>query len=381
MAGNAVGPYNPRALPDLDTLLQDVLDPLAEQAFPIAQWTRPAIVSTFIPVKKFIDTIKIFSTIDDTNIRNEIVAEGVKHNKFLAANVCSIRSFFDFCLWLKKPEGMAIMTAAMKRLRLQKRALHGLTLDDVSINSCLSEQRNELYQKLKTVRAQYDDYISEMRRLITIAEEEKEIELHNVKAEFVPASEWEEPSEADLNQQCWERYTAVCQAEGRITMELTEESLSDITANYMDEIRGLKTKEFMEQGSRKDDLKVWVERKILELDQIGERKRAGTFRHYLENAGGQVVEEVRAAATQRSTARMRHRPGGRRTRPEVDQANIISDRLRKRMRGFIDGQEQATDQQVDRAGPANDEMPIREPEIRGAEGAAGVNRGDDSPQP
>ncbi|DAZ91025.1 TPA_asm: fusion protein [Myosoton aquaticum amalgavirus 2] len=277
MAGNAVGPYNPRALPDLDTLLQDVLDPLAEQAFPIAQWTRPAIVSTFIPVKKFIDTIKIFSTIDDTNIRNEIVAEGVKHNKFLAANVCSIRSFFDFCLWLKKPEGMAIMTAAMKRLRLQKRALHGLTLDDVSINSCLSEQRNELYQKLKTVRAQYDDYISEMRRLITIAEEEKEIELHNVKAEFVPASEWEEPSEADLNQQCWERYTAVCQAEGRITMELTEESLSDITANYMDEIRGLKTKEFMEQGSRKDDLKVWVERKILELDQIGERKRAGTF--------------------------------------------------------------------------------------------------------
>ncbi|UXX34128.1 coat protein [Pseudostellaria heterophylla amalgavirus 1] len=370
MSSGGSSAWRPTAVVDLSKDLEDVLDSLAEQHFPISGWTRSEITKNYIPVKKFIEAARVFCLLPDIDVRRSIASEAVKRDFFSAADSCTIRQFYDFCFWLKSREGAAVVAAAQKKQKLVKKAGINMTVPQVALVSCLQEQRSEYFQSVKARRVAYDNHIAELRRLIAIAEEEREIDLHNLEVDYCPAAMWEEPNEADLNKLCWERYLAQCVAEGHNPLELNEDNLADITRSYTEDVRGQLMVEFLKQHNYTDDLRVWVEKRVLELEQMGERKRGSTFRHFMENAGGAVAEEVRNGAHERSVARYRGRPGVRRTQREVDPANIVSDRLRTRLRGFVDGTFQAADQQGGGAGRDDDTVPVGEPPIGGAEATA-----------
>ncbi|DAZ91023.1 TPA_asm: fusion protein [Myosoton aquaticum amalgavirus 1] len=269
--------WRPGHVVNLSEVLVEVLDNIVDQHFPVATWTREELTRNFIPVKKFIDAVRVFCSIDSVDVRVDIAAEAIRLRKFRANNLCTCKEFYQFCLWLKKPEGMLIVNAAQRRMRLAKKVQEGLTVDDVAIISIAHEQRSEFHQSQKIKRATYTDYISELRRMISVAEEEMAADLAAGKDEYLPTSEWEEPDDMTIAELCWERYGNICAAEDRIQLELNEENLAEITVNYSEEIRNRKWKEFLAQGTRRDDLKVWAERRILELERAGEKKRSGTF--------------------------------------------------------------------------------------------------------
>ncbi|DAZ91022.1 TPA_asm: hypothetical protein [Myosoton aquaticum amalgavirus 1] len=362
--------WRPGHVVNLSEVLVEVLDNIVDQHFPVATWTREELTRNFIPVKKFIDAVRVFCSIDSVDVRVDIAAEAIRLRKFRANNLCTCKEFYQFCLWLKKPEGMLIVNAAQRRMRLAKKVQEGLTVDDVAIISIAHEQRSEFHQSQKIKRATYTDYISELRRMISVAEEEMAADLAAGKDEYLPTSEWEEPDDMTIAELCWERYGNICAAEDRIQLELNEENLAEITVNYSEEIRNRKWKEFLAQGTRRDDLKVWAERRILELERAGEKKRSGTFRHYMENSGGEVAQEVRAAAEERSVARVRGRESHRRPRLEVDPTNILTDRLRKRLRSALNYEDEAANQPPIGGGPPDDGVPPVQQQVGGGEGAA-----------
>ncbi|UXX34127.1 RNA-dependent RNA polymerase [Pseudostellaria heterophylla amalgavirus 1] len=277
MSSGGSSAWRPTAVVDLSKDLEDVLDSLAEQHFPISGWTRSEITKNYIPVKKFIEAARVFCLLPDIDVRRSIASEAVKRDFFSAADSCTIRQFYDFCFWLKSREGAAVVAAAQKKQKLVKKAGINMTVPQVALVSCLQEQRSEYFQSVKARRVAYDNHIAELRRLIAIAEEEREIDLHNLEVDYCPAAMWEEPNEADLNKLCWERYLAQCVAEGHNPLELNEDNLADITRSYTEDVRGQLMVEFLKQHNYTDDLRVWVEKRVLELEQMGERKRGSTF--------------------------------------------------------------------------------------------------------
>ncbi|DAZ91059.1 TPA_asm: fusion protein [Spinacia oleracea amalgavirus 2] len=271
------GVWVPSQVVDYDALLIETLEPIRDQTFPIDQWTRAELMSEFILAKRFVDVAKIYTSIPDRQIRLELSAKAIAKGFFVVVNECTCKQFYDFCVWLKSNEGSAAITECQKRRQMARKAGDTLTLAEVGLMSIFTEQRAEYNQALKESRAKWDECIAELRKAIALAEEEKRIEMGNVGAEFFPAPEFEEMNDSDLMKKCWELYTAECGITNRQVGEKTEETILAVTQNYQDEVKSMHVMNFLRQGTRTPDLKLWCEAKVLELDQGGEKKRAGSF--------------------------------------------------------------------------------------------------------
>ncbi|DAZ91058.1 TPA_asm: hypothetical protein [Spinacia oleracea amalgavirus 2] len=338
------GVWVPSQVVDYDALLIETLEPIRDQTFPIDQWTRAELMSEFILAKRFVDVAKIYTSIPDRQIRLELSAKAIAKGFFVVVNECTCKQFYDFCVWLKSNEGSAAITECQKRRQMARKAGDTLTLAEVGLMSIFTEQRAEYNQALKESRAKWDECIAELRKAIALAEEEKRIEMGNVGAEFFPAPEFEEMNDSDLMKKCWELYTAECGITNRQVGEKTEETILAVTQNYQDEVKSMHVMNFLRQGTRTPDLKLWCEAKVLELDQGGEKKRAGSFRSFMDASGGAVAPEEREVAAARSAARYSGGRNKRRRNQGIDITSIIPTVLRNRFSNLDRMRGQATDQ-------------------------------------
>ncbi|DAZ91036.1 TPA_asm: hypothetical protein [Papaver atlanticum amalgavirus 1] len=381
-SSGAARPYFPGGQTNPQDELTRILEPLVVQHFPVTQWNVAAVNASFLTTKGFIDTVKIFTLIPDEDLRRSLVVEAVSKRYFQSADRCDVRQMYNFCKYLRTAEGTLLINTLQKKKQLEKRALPGQSLAQVSLVAAFNEQRSEFSQALKERRNQHDAALSELRRLIQIAEEEKEADLHNVGVDFSPASTYKDMDEGDLNEACYGAYQLFCEENGREAAAPTDEILTACRGSYGDAVKSIHVSRFLDQGTNSEDLKVWVGNRILELEGTGERRKIHSFRSFLDNAGGAVDEQVRTAAVERSAGRRRDRPRQKRSATGMDPATIIPERLRRR--GGAHGgpaQTAATNQQRVGAGAAAPAAAMGQPQDPGVEAAAIDEGGADPPQP
>ncbi|DAZ91037.1 TPA_asm: fusion protein [Papaver atlanticum amalgavirus 1] len=276
-SSGAARPYFPGGQTNPQDELTRILEPLVVQHFPVTQWNVAAVNASFLTTKGFIDTVKIFTLIPDEDLRRSLVVEAVSKRYFQSADRCDVRQMYNFCKYLRTAEGTLLINTLQKKKQLEKRALPGQSLAQVSLVAAFNEQRSEFSQALKERRNQHDAALSELRRLIQIAEEEKEADLHNVGVDFSPASTYKDMDEGDLNEACYGAYQLFCEENGREAAAPTDEILTACRGSYGDAVKSIHVSRFLDQGTNSEDLKVWVGNRILELEGTGERRKIHSF--------------------------------------------------------------------------------------------------------
>lgn len=381
MAAPNNNPFVPVRGMSAEDMLAEALDKLQGLHYPLETFTGPNINAAFLPVKKFVDAVRIIGNIGDDRVKRDVVTIGTTRGFYGQAADCTITQLYKFCNFLKTKEGTELIVGAQKRRALEGRAMPGQAIQNVALQSSFNEQRAEYGQSKKELRAQYEAEIVEMRRALTLKQEEMEVALHNLDVDFSPAPAYTEQDDDDLLRRCADLYAAECARLGRPRAIMDEAMLDTLRINYGDQARSEHIDAFLAQGNNAVDVRFWVDKKILQMEQVGDKRKATTFRGYMEAAGGQLDQAVRAAAAERSVKARRDRPARSRAAAGIDLANILTTRTRGAGAGRApDAQAQAADIPPER-GATNAPIVVEEqPQNPGAEGASGSGGGADPPR-
>ncbi|DAZ91027.1 TPA_asm: fusion protein [Myosoton aquaticum amalgavirus 3] len=254
-----------------------MLAPIAEQGFKVEEWTPPAIVRSFLTVKRFLDTVKAFCGLQDVNVRRAVVNQAIIKKVLFSPETTSLGDFYKFCLWLKTSDGSQVLNASIKEVNLRKKILPGQTQENVAYAAMLSEQISEFHQLIKERRVFHEKKLQELRRAVVLYQEEADADIRDIYAEYSPCPDYVELDDMELNRRCWEAFLAACRAKGTEPAEMDEVVMEEARREYERDVRSLHKTEFLAVESRREDLKSWCEEKILELSSVGDRRKANLF--------------------------------------------------------------------------------------------------------
>lgn len=325
----AVQPVRP--VVDWAAQLADCVRPLTNEGFPVATWTTATVTRSFITVQKFIDTVKILTQEADREVFLRLISKGNSREAWQTQGTCTPKQLYLYCTWLKSSEGAAFLNECRRARTLEKKAAPGQTLADVALQSALDAQLNELSIKEKAFRNRMELELQDLRRRIVLKEREKNEGLRAFAADYQPAAAYAPMDDLTLGEKCYELYLAECSAKGTVAMELDDAVLADIRAQYGNTAISLHKTDFLRDERRREEIRVWIEEKILELEEAGDQRQANSFRSWLATTGGEVLEEVRAEVEERAVAAGSHRRRPKRARADVDPANILPEARRRRV--------------------------------------------------
>nr|AWH55633.1 putative coat protein [Rubber dandelion latent virus 1] len=280
---------------DYESILGEQLANLAPEAFPVSDWTIPNITKSFLTVPKFIDTIKVLTACGDPVLIRRIAAQAITRQAWESNTTCTIPQMFKFCTWLRTPQGTELINDLRRTRNLEKKTVGEQSIEDVGYVGALEQMLTDRALEIKLTRADYDNRLAEARRQIVLLEMEKESKLKRIDELFQPASFYVPLDDMDLGMQCYELYQKECAALGKDEAPFDEHLMEDVRATYQNQALAKHKAEFVRDEDRRNAIKYWVEKKILELDGRGDRRLAQTFRSYLAAQGGRLDDEVRTA--------------------------------------------------------------------------------------
>ncbi|DAZ91042.1 TPA_asm: hypothetical protein [Phelipanche aegyptiaca amalgavirus 1] len=370
--------YQPKPAINVEVALAEAFQPLARCGFPVEAWTPAVVLRTYVPIAKFIDTIKILSKEGDEGMMDAMVQQGGTLNYWTLVASATPLQLYKFCQWLRSDAGIKFTVDRRRRRALEKKVVGAQSLTDVGMVSGLIAQSNELAILRKQTRSAAEELMTELRRQLNLARDKLEADLRALEADYSPASQYVPMDDAELGQACWSLYEADCAARDRQPDELTNALLDDVRVVYGGQATANHQTQFMQDQSRRNDLKVWLEEKVLELESVGDSRQASSFRSYLESSGGGVADEIRAEVEARAVAAGSIRRDRRKRRQEVDPANIISGPRQKRLEaGHQRDQEQTATQRGGRGGGGGTVIPGQQHPVVDLDPAQGDEGGSD----
>nr|UPO63389.1 RNA-dependent RNA polymerase [Cucumis melo amalgavirus 1] len=271
----AVQPVRP--VVDWAAQLADCVRPLTNEGFPVATWTTATVTRSFITVQKFIDTVKILTQEADREVFLRLISKGNSREAWQTQGTCTPKQLYLYCTWLKSSEGAVFLNECRRARTLEKKAAPGQTLADVALQSALDAQLNELSIKEKAFRNRMELELQDLRRRIVLKEREKNEGLRAFAADYQPAAAYAPMDDLTLGEKCYELYLAECSAKGTVAMELDDAVLADIRAQYGNTAISLHKTDFLRDERRREEIRVWIEEKILELEEAGDQRQANSF--------------------------------------------------------------------------------------------------------
>nr|AWH55634.1 fusion protein [Rubber dandelion latent virus 1] len=262
---------------DYESILGEQLANLAPEAFPVSDWTIPNITKSFLTVPKFIDTIKVLTACGDPVLIRRIAAQAITRQAWESNTTCTIPQMFKFCTWLRTPQGTELINDLRRTRNLEKKTVGEQSIEDVGYVGALEQMLTDRALEIKLTRADYDNRLAEARRQIVLLEMEKESKLKRIDELFQPASFYVPLDDMDLGMQCYELYQKECAALGKDEAPFDEHLMEDVRATYQNQALAKHKAEFVRDEDRRNAIKYWVEKKILELDGRGDRRLAQTF--------------------------------------------------------------------------------------------------------
>lgn len=319
--------YNPQVRVDHAAELAETIAPLSAHAFPIHTWTPNNLSQQNIIIARFNAVVKVFTRIEDIEIRKQIILDGIGSRRLVNGPDMTPKLFFKFCNWLRSEEGSVLITRLQKN-RALKRATGTLTAADVALVSAFNYQETELSRRRKEFRADIVAELAAARLVVANIERRREEGLDEIAVEYFPASSYDDIEEDAFIDECVKLYEADRIARGQEAMAKDDDFFYMCRRTFGDQVKQQHIAKFLTAESRGDDLRAWVEDRILLLDQQGERRMVNTFRHLMEASGGELAPPVREAAEARSLVRTNQRAVSRARRPEVDPSLILAFRTR-----------------------------------------------------
>ncbi|DAB41671.1 ORF1+2p [Phalaenopsis equestris amalgavirus 1] len=249
----------------------------ANEGFRVHTWTPGILARSFIPVKRFIDAVRVLNNEPDEVVFNRLLALGVRDGWWETTNTCTVSQFYKFCNWLKSAEGTTRLNEIRKARHLEKKAQPGQTLEDVSLVAALDEQVAEFQQRKKETRLEFESKLIDLRRQIALVQQEMSATMKAHDADFSPASIYEPMDDLEFGEACWNLYRAECARLNQDEAPLDDGLLEAVKLTHGNAALAMHKANFLRVGFNRNNLKHWIEEKILELDTVGEARRATTF--------------------------------------------------------------------------------------------------------
>ncbi|DAZ90994.1 TPA_asm: hypothetical protein [Bletilla striata amalgavirus 1] len=283
---------DPLAGADVEAELLVHLDVLTSHGFPTATWNVEAIHRLPMTVARFIQTVRIITSVTDPAQRGNIVALGVVSEFYTEAMTCTLRTLVAFCEYLRTPGGQDALRSRQYRSRLERQGGGQRSVAAVALLTAAQHQRGDLSIEQKKVRADYEAKIAELQRqMATLRAEEKE-KLEGVARQFRPVGEYKDLVGPSFTNRCIAAYYDQCRELGVAARPMTESEIANVEAKYGPAVKDDHLLEFIQDSSRTRRLLKWVNRKIRFFDRHFNVRRAGLFRQLVAAAGGAANAEI-----------------------------------------------------------------------------------------
>ncbi|DAZ90995.1 TPA_asm: fusion protein [Bletilla striata amalgavirus 1] len=268
---------DPLAGADVEAELLVHLDVLTSHGFPTATWNVEAIHRLPMTVARFIQTVRIITSVTDPAQRGNIVALGVVSEFYTEAMTCTLRTLVAFCEYLRTPGGQDALRSRQYRSRLERQGGGQRSVAAVALLTAAQHQRGDLSIEQKKVRADYEAKIAELQRqMATLRAEEKE-KLEGVARQFRPVGEYKDLVGPSFTNRCIAAYYDQCRELGVAARPMTESEIANVEAKYGPAVKDDHLLEFIQDSSRTRRLLKWVNRKIRFFDRHFNVRRAGLF--------------------------------------------------------------------------------------------------------
>lgn len=306
---------------DAAAALAECLAPLAGEAFPVATWDEAAVLQhCFIAPSRFIKAVNYLTRESDEIFFRRLILRGGSGEWWEAPATCTPVQMYDFCMWLRSPEGAAYIDEQRRLRRLEKKAYSWQTPEDACYVRAMEAQLAEVSAAVKAAQSRFQSHLRGEKE-----EREMEAAIRAIEADYTPASAYAPMNETEMGEKCYEVYKGECERQGKkaAAPPLSDEFARDLRGVYGNEAAAMHRTEYMREGRRREEVRVWLEDKIAEFERVYDVRKAKSFRFYLKTVGGEVAPEVRAEVEGRAMAAGSRRKTRRRFREEeVEAADV-----------------------------------------------------------
>ncbi|DAB41680.1 ORF1p [Camellia oleifera amalgavirus 1] len=264
---------------------------LAQCGVNVGLFTVDAVNQVGMTTDQFIKAVKPLQTHAEQGVINPLFTEAIRARVFDVVMELNVQQVVNVCEWLKSRGGQNAISTVYRTRKLQAKVLPGTTAADVAWASVLQQQLSDLSGKRKEIRVEKDEAIAELRREIQRLEIEKGLDLAAIDAEMVPASMYNELNAAEIARRSFNLYTQRAALQGVVPLPRNDDGIKMAVDLFGNEVRQRHMQEFVQGEVVQQQLMQFLRGKILELDQIHERKQASTFRALLAAVGGEAITQ------------------------------------------------------------------------------------------
>lgn len=271
--------------------VEALLDECAELKFDRATITLDDVHDIGGTARSFLKLCRVCVNYAKPEIANEVLTAAIKKDILRFKAAYTLEDLIKLANWLKSADGTSTMARVHKEVRLRKRGGTELAANEVALAQGLTTMQAELATRIKKDFVEVDAEIVRLRQKIQKMERRKKEIAERHRRDLSPAGRYEGPSENELRNLCYEKYTAECRARNRPAKPKNSMTFEMVQRQYQDKVRMEHQLEFCQEGDNSEKLRRFIGEKILQLRKEGDLKTAGTFRTEYEVMFGEAFDE------------------------------------------------------------------------------------------
>lgn len=324
-------PPPPRAAPtdaELQEMVDAVVEPLHAAGVPAGRFTVHRILDFGLTVDQFVRHTKAVFGGRDADYADLVISAGIKAGVCESMRTLDVSSLWWIIRWARSNEGRQALETKQQTKKLEDKRVGSQSVQDVALCQILNLQTSMMAEEVKESRESTQNEIDELARLLRLKRTAQARALDEAKARYFPASTWEEPSEVERNNKCWEAYVTAMRNAGQPNPAKSEVALKS-TINAYKEYVDIEFKTvFVRSEERRIALQHFADERVRYLSSIGDSKKAENFRRLLASLGVEptvtATDEEEERDDEENTGGEADDAGGEGAQPEVGGRNVRS---------------------------------------------------------
>ncbi|DAZ91000.1 TPA_asm: hypothetical protein [Cannabis sativa amalgavirus 1] len=262
------------------------LEILGTHNFPVTTYNAASIRQIPMTVEKFIKTVRIFTSLDDEEMRGYMVAIGTVKGYFLETRTATCRHIVEWCEFLRSKEGQKMTRDRAFEAKLRRKAPASGDIKSTAKLSTFQQMITDHSQSMKQSRAYWEGRLKKHMMRYNRAKVRMEENFAEINAEFAPAGEFVQLSGVQYTNACIDMYKEQCVANGVAMPAMTDDLIRDCETMFGNIVRENYQEMFLRDPAKEKMLDTYLRKKIMHFNEEYDASNAETFRRYLATISG-----------------------------------------------------------------------------------------------
>nr|UYD62340.1 fusion protein [Cannabis sativa amalgavirus 1] len=253
------------------------LEILGAHNFPVRAYSAAAIRQIPMTVEKFIKTVKIFTSMEDEEMRGYMVAIGTVKGYFLETRTATCRHIVEWCEFLRSKEGQKMTRDRAFEAKLRRKAPVSGDIRSTAKLSTFQQMITDHSQTMKQSRAYWEGRLKKHMMRYNRAKVRMEQKFAEIDAEFAPAGEFVQLSGVQYTNACIDMYKEQCIANGVAMPAMSDDLIRDCETMFGNIVRENYQEMFLRDPAKEKLLDTYLRKKIMHFNEQYDASNAETF--------------------------------------------------------------------------------------------------------